>query len=240
VVLAQAGQHEAAAKAFQDFAARYPSGAQAIDALSRAGAELVAAGHDKRALEPLDKAIALYKREKTAAGPAAHARYLTGEILFHEFEHVQLASDARKLKRTLDEKSALLEKAKAAYVDTVTFGDPEWATAALYRIGDAYERFAKALRGAPVPGGLNAEEQQVYRDELEKVVVVVEEKAVDAYKNGYTKALELKVYNDFTQKLRQALGRLDDQEFPAEPEARARPAAAEGRVDVPFVGSAVR
>jgi len=240
VVLAQAGQHEAAAKAFQDFAARYPSGAQAIDALSRAGAELVAAGHDKRALEPLDKAIALYKREKTAAGPAAHARYLTGEILFREFEHVQLATDARKLKRTLDEKSALLEKAKTAYVDTVTFGDPEWATAALYRIGDAYERFAKALRGAPVPGGLNAEEQQVYRDELEKVVVVVEEKAIDAYKSGYSKALELRVYNDFTQKLRQALGRLDDQEFPAEPEARARPAPAEGRVDVPFVGSAVR
>jgi TolA-binding protein len=242
VVLAQSGQHEAAAKAFQEFATKYPSGAQAIDALSRAGAELMAAGHDKRAGEPLEKAIAFYKREKiaAAAGAAAHARYLQGEVLFHEFEHVQLASDPRKLKRTLDEKSALLEKARAAYVDTVTFADPEWATAALYRIGDAYERFAKALRGAPVPGGLNAEEQQVYRDELEKVVVVVEEKAVDAYKSGYSKALELRVYNDFTQKLRGALGRLDDQEFPAEPEARARPAAAERHVEVPFIGSASR
>ncbi len=73
------------------------------------------------------------------------------------------------------------------------------------------------------------------------MVVVVEEKAIDvAYKNGYQKALQLGVYNDFTHKLRQALGRLDDQEFPPEAEARARPAAAAPRIELPFVGSAER
>jgi len=110
----------------------------------------------------------------------------------------------------------------------------------LYRIGDAYERFSKALRDAPVPKELNAEEQQVYRDELEKVVVVVEEKAIDAYKGGYQKALQLGVYNEFTQKLRAALGRMSDQEFPAENEARARPAAAEPRANLPFVSAVQR
>jgi hypothetical protein len=153
---------------------------------------------------------------------------------------VQLAADPKRLKRTLEEKSNWMDKARATYVDVVTFNDPEWATAALYRIGDAYERFAKALRDTPTPGGLSAEEQQVYRDELEKYVVVVEEKALDAYKGGYQKALVLGVYNEFTQKLRQALGRLDDQEFPPEAESRGRPAAAEPRLDVPFVGSVER
>ena len=123
------------------------------------------------------------------------ARYLEGEVIFRDFERLKLASDPKKLKRTLDEKSKLLDQAKQIYVDVVTFGDREWATAALYRIGDAYERFSKALRDAPVPKELNAEEQQVYRDELEKVVVVVEEKAIDAYKGGYQKALQLGVYN---------------------------------------------
>ena len=146
----------------------------------------------QRAGRAAQKAVALYRKGTTSApaGPAAHARYLEGEVVFRDFERVKLASDSKRLKRTLDEKSALMEKAKAAYVDVVTFGDPEWATAALYRIGDAYERFAKALRGAPVPTSLSAEEQQVYRDELEKVVVVVEEKAIDAYKGGYQKALQ--------------------------------------------------
>jgi TolA-binding protein len=244
VIQADSGQRDQAARSFIDFAQRYPGGPKAIEALSRAGAELIKAGQHKRAEEPLGKAVALYRKsspsERGPAGPAAHARYLQGEIIFHDFERLQLASDARRLKKTLDEKSALLEKAKAVFVDTVTFGDPEWATAALYRIGEGYERFAKALRGAPVPPGLNAEEQQVYREELEKVVIVVEEKAIDAYKSGYKKALELGVYNDFTQKLRQALGRLDDQEFPAEVEARARTAPAEPRAELPFVGTVTR
>ncbi len=240
--LRRAGQHEAAARAFGDYALKYPGTPQTIEAFSRQGAELIAAGQDKRAAGPLKEAVALYRRgaDKSAAPAAAHARYLEGEILFRDFERLKLASDPKKLKRTLDEKSKLLEKAKQAYIDVVTFNDPEWATAALYRIGDAYERFAKALRDAPVPKELNADEQQVYRDELEKVVVVVEDKAIDAYKGGYQKALQLGVYNEFTQKLRAALGRMSDQEFPAENEARARPAPAEPRMNLPFVSAVQR
>jgi len=244
VVLELSGQRDAAAKSFAEFATRYPGGAKAIDALSRAGAALIGAGQYKRAEEPLAKAVALYRKlpanDRGPAGPAAHARYLQAEGIFHDFERAQLASDAKRLKRTLEEKSALLEKAKAAFVDTVTFGDPEWATASLLRIGEGYENFSKALRGAPVPPGLSSEEQQVYREELEKVVIVVEEKAIDSYKSGYKKALDLNVFNEFTQKLRQALGRLSDQEFPPEAESRARTVAAEPRVDLPFVGSVQR
>jgi TolA-binding protein len=243
VVLAESRQHEQAAKAFADFARDNKGAAQTIDALTREGEALIAAGQHKRAHEPLERAVSMWKKgsgDKGQPGPAAHARYLLGELIFHDFERLQLASDARKLKRTLDEKTALLEKAKAAYIDAVSFGDPEWATASLFRIGDAYERFAKALRNAPVPAGLSQEEQTVYKEELEKVVIVVEEKAIDAYKSGYKKALELGVYNEFTQRLRQALGRLSDQEFPPEVESRARPQAAESSADVPFAASVVR
>jgi TolA-binding protein len=240
VVLDASGQKEAAARAFLEVA----RGARAVEALCRAGAALVEAGQDKRAGELLERAVALHRRTSTGAPAtapfAARARYLQGEILFHEFERLQLASDPRRLKKTLDEKSSLLERAKAIFVDVVTLKDPEWATAALYRIGDAYEHFAHALREAPTPAGLSADEQQVYRDELEKVVVVVEEKAIDAYQTGYKKALDLGVYNEFTQKLRAALGRLDDQQFPAENEARARPALAEPPAALPFVGAAAR
>jgi TolA-binding protein len=244
VVLGESGQHEAAARAFADFTKQYSSGADAIEALEREGEEMIKAGQDKRAEEPLRRAIASYRKNGpkggTAANAAAHARYLEGEAIFRDFERVQLAKDARHLKKTLDEKSALLEKAKAAFVDVVTFNDPEWATAALYRIGEGYERFSKALRDAPTPPGLDEQSAQVYREELEKVVVVVEEKAIDAYRGGYKKAFDLGVYNEFTQKLRQALGRLSDQEFPPENEARARPSAADRGAAPAFVGSVDR
>jgi TolA-binding protein len=242
VVYADAGQHEAAARAFGDYALKYPNSAQTIDAFSRQGAEYMAAGQEKKAAGPLKEAVALFRRmnDRSAAGAAAHARYLEGEMIFRDFERVKLASDPKRLKRTLDEKSQLLDKAKQVYVDVVTFNDPEWATAALFRIGEGYERFSHALRDAPVPKELNADEQQVYRDELEKVVVVVEEKAIDSYKSGYQKALQLGVYNEFTHKLRSALGRMSDQEFPPEAEARSRPSAAEPRLTLPFVSSVQR
>ena len=106
----------------------------------------------------------------------------------------------------LEEKAKLLEQSKAIYLDVVTYQSPEWATAGLLRIGQGYEAYAKAMRNAPVPKDLNAEEKQVYRDELEKVVVVIEDKAIDAYKSGYAKALQIGVYNKHTQTIRQALG----------------------------------
>src|SRR5262249_46783562 len=149
---------------------------------------------------------------------AAQARYLEGEIVFREYERVRIAGKPRQLKRALDDKTKLLEQAKAVYLDAVGFGAPGWATASLYRIGQGYEGFAKAMRSAPVPKDLSAEEQQVYRDELEKYVVIIEEKALEAFKSGYAKALQLGIYNKYTQALRVALSRLSEQEFPPERE----------------------
>ena len=90
----------------------------------------------------------------------------------------------------------------------------------LLRIGQGYEAYAKAMRNAPVPKDLNADEKQMYRDELEKVVVVIEDKALDAYKSGYAKALTIGVYNKHTQAIRQALSRLAENEYPKEAEQR--------------------
>src|SRR5262249_13353144 len=129
----------------------------------------------------------------------------------------------------LDQKAKLLEQAKAVYLDAVALGVAEWATASLYRIGQGYEAFAKSMRSAPVPADLNEEEKQVYRDELEKFVVIIEEKALDAYKSGYAKALQLGVYNKYTQAIRMALPRLSDSEYPAENEVRIGPRLGEAR-----------
>ena len=244
VVLSDSGQDEAAARAFAEFAKQYPTGADSIEALERQGGALVKLGQDRRAEDPLRRCILAYRKSGLKGGvagnAAAHARYLEGDAIFRDFERVKLATDPKRLKKTLDEKSALLEKSKAAFIDVVTFNDPEWATAALYRIGEGYERFSKALRDAPTPPGLDENSAQVYREELEKVVVVVEEKAIDAYRGGYQKAVSLGVYNDFTQKLRAALGRLSDQEFPAENEARARPSIADRGAPLGFQGSVDR
>jgi hypothetical protein len=109
----------------------------------------------------------------------------------------------------------------------LTFRSPEWGTAALLRVGQGYEAFAKAMRNAQVPRELSADEKQIYREELEKSVIVIEDKALDAYRSGYAKAIELGVYNRHTRALRKALGELASGDFPKEAELRPRLRAGE-------------
>jgi cellulose synthase operon protein C len=131
------------------------------------------------------------------------------------------------LRKRLEQKSELLRKAAEVYGDVVDFRVSEWLTAALYKIGQSYELFAESLRDAPMPDNLSEAETQAYRDELAKFIVPIEERALEAYEGGYHKALELRVFNTWTQKQREALTRLNDVEYPPLREAGAELAEAQ-------------
>jgi TolA-binding protein len=232
-----------AAASFADFAKTYPGDGKTVEALAREADAYLSGGNDAKAKETSAKALALYgggghgghgkgggggggaARAGAAVGEeasyyAAQARYIQGELVFHDYERLKIAGKPKQLAKVLEEKAKLLEQAKGIYLDVLTYQSPEWATAGLLRIGQGYEAYAKAMRNAPVPKDLNEEEKQVYRDELEKVVVVIEDKAIDAYKSGYAKALQIGVYNKHTQTIRQALSRLAENEYPKENEIR--------------------
>jgi len=229
-----------AAQTFDEYARTHPGDTRNVEALTRAGDAQLKAGNEGRAKETLARALTAAggHGRKLGAGAgagaggaggagtetrfwAAEARYLQGELVFREYEKLRIAGKPKQLARVLDEKAKLLEQAKQIYLDVVTYQSPEWATAALLRIGQGYEAFAKAMRQAPVPKDLSTDEKQIYRDELEKLTVVIEDKAIDAYKSGYGKALEIGVYNQHTQDIRHALTRLDEANYPKELEVRA-------------------
>ncbi len=227
-----------AAAAFADFHKAYPTDTRAVEALVREAEAELKLGNDGRAREALQRALALHrslrKPEDTAAA-AAEARYLQGELAFRDYDRIKIAGRPKQLQRALEDKAKFLDDARKVYLDVLTFRVPEWATAALLRIGQGYSVFAKALRNAKVPRELSAEEQQIYRDELEKNVVIIEEKALDAYKSGYAKALDIGVYNKHTRSLRQALAELEQGEFPKEAEARLGPQLGEGKAGLDVI-----
>ena len=219
-----------AAAAFAAFNKTYAGDARTVEALAREADAQLQAGNDAAAKETAAKALAAYKAEgkhgrressgEEASYYAAQARYIQGELVFRDYERLKIAGKPKQLAKVLEEKAKRLEEAKAIYLDVVTYKSPEWATASLLRIGQGYEAYAKAMRNAPVPRDLKEDEKQMYRDELEKVIVVIEDKALDAYRSGYTKALAIGVYNHHTQAIRQALSRLAENEFPKENEVR--------------------
>src|SRR5262249_51620653 len=151
------------------FTRSYGDDPRVVEAWVREGEAELKLGATAKAKEALAKALAAHRshrRDETALY-AAQARYLQGEVLYHDYEAIKIAGKPRQLARALEEKAKLLDEARKVYLDVVSFRVPEWATAALYRIGQAYASYAKAIRGAKVPRDLSKEEQQVYRDELE-------------------------------------------------------------------------
>jgi TolA-binding protein len=176
-------------------------------------------GDSKEADRALAAAVSLGKhRGKDLSGEgkyaAAHARYMEGEQILARFEAIQIAGDVKELSLRLKQKAALLRDAAQVFLDTVSLGVADWSTAALYQIGHTYESFARTLREAPAPAGLSDADKEAYTSQIDAFVVPVEEKSLDAYENGWKKALELGIYNQWTAKMREALGRLNAELYP--------------------------
>ena len=175
---------------------------------------------EKGADASLKSAVLIGKQRKSSLGAdgkyaAAHARYMEGERVLDKFDKVQITGSVKELTARLKQKTALLKDAATVFLDVVSLGVAEWTTAALYQVGHTYELFAKALRDAPAPTGLSQADQDAYTAQIEEFVVPIEEKSLDAYENGWKKAVDLGIYNQWTAKMRESLGRLNAELYPA-------------------------
>jgi len=180
----------------------------------------VKTGDERGAAVSLDEAVTLGKRRSHELGAegkyaAAHARYMEGERILSRFEAIAIQGDVKQLKARLKQKTELLKDAAKVFLDCVSMGVAEWTTAALYQIGHMYEAFARALRDSPPPSEVKTEDQKAeYQSQIEEFAVPMEERSLDAYENGWKKAIDLGIYNQWTAKMRDALGRLNSELYP--------------------------
>jgi tetratricopeptide (TPR) repeat protein len=177
-------------------------------------------GDTRGAEQSLTSATKLGKQLKRSLGPdgkyaAAQARYMQGERVLAAFDRIKIEGDVKQLGKRLKQKADLLKKAASVFLDVVSFGVAEWTTAALYQVGHTFENFGKALREAPPPPEAKTEqEKEDAQGQVEAFAVQFEERALDAYDNGWKKAMDLGIYNQWTAKMRTALGRLNAEIYP--------------------------
>ncbi len=200
---------------------RYSRSARSVDAQVEALVRLatVRKGDERGSAQALERAVQVYTQRKNQLGPrgkyfAAKARYMQGEAILVRYEAVKIEGDVKQLKERLKKKSELLKKAAEAFLATAEMGVAEWTTAALYQIGFTYESFSKALLNSPPPAGLSAEEKELYTQSIEEFIVPIEERGLEAYESGWKKAIELGIFNEWTAKMRAALGRLNSELYP--------------------------
>lgn len=228
-VRASAGEHRQAVKALKAFVRAHGRSERTAEAYKLLGQSLLAQGQDRDA----DRAFAASVDAARGGSPeqrlhGAQARYLQGEIIYRSFEASKLDQRPARLGASLERKAKLLAEAKNVYVDVLTLQTAEWSTAALFRIGESYETFARSLREYPMPKGLSEDEEMAYMEQLDTYALAFEEEAIGAYRSGYDKARELGIYNAYTKKIREALGRLSPREYPPIVEAGAELRMAEG------------
>ncbi|MES1175102.1 MAG: tetratricopeptide repeat protein [Myxococcales bacterium] len=188
-----------------------------IEALVRLAA--VKADDERGASAALDHAIKIYTARKNLLNDrgkyyAAKARYMQGEAVLAKYEAVKIEGDVKQLKQRLKQKSELLKKAAETFLSTAEMGVAEWTTAALYQIGFTYESFSKALIESPPPDKLSDQEKELYKQSIDEFVVPIEERSLEAYESGWQKAIELGIFNSWTAKMRDALGRLNSELYP--------------------------
>lgn len=204
-------------KLYADYARTAPNPNRRIEAWVRLA--LVRRESPKGKAQALDQAVKLHKSYQQKLDDkgryfAAHARYLSGERWLEEFDRVTIEGDVRQLKERLRKKSQLLKKAADEFLEASKMGVAEWTTASLYQIGRTYESFAQALLTAAPPSELNDSDAELYRQSIEEFVIPIEERSIEAYESGWLKAVELGIFNEWTAKMRQALGRLSSEMYP--------------------------
>jgi tetratricopeptide (TPR) repeat protein len=195
------------------------SNSSRLESLVRLATVRLKIGDDRGAEAALASAMGLYRTYKKSLEDqgkyfAAKAHYMQGERILADFEKIKIEGDVDLLKTRLKKKSELLKKAADTFLETAEMGVAEWTTAALYQIGVTYESFSKALLSSPPPSGLSAEQKDLYAQQIDEFVVPIEEKSLEAYESGWQKAIELGIFNQWTAKMREALGRLNTELYP--------------------------
>lgn len=125
--------------------------------------------------DPTDKRLALPL--------AAEAYFLTAELALETYRKLPLGPSAsangmRTLRTQLTAKSNALKAATTAYDKVALLKEPRWAVLAMIRVGLLYSEFSEAIFELPIPGGLSADQQDIYRASLEQVAAPFAHRAV--------------------------------------------------------------
>jgi len=202
--------YERQASAGEVFFARYRR-ARALDALGRtadANRLLEVCAKDFPGLAEADRGKVDYR------DAYAFARFRLLEPQWKAYVAIKF-DNPRRLQAALKQKVEATPKVEAAYTQIVEIGSGDWAVAALARIGQMYQDFARNLLDSPDPPELadDFELLDLYRAELENRAFPLEDKAIEAFELALEKSYELMIYNEFTLAAQDALNRFKPGEY---------------------------
>lgn len=159
------------------------SGDERLEAMVRRGVGVFEQG-DLDRTEALMREAIVYYRQGSGAEPiqtdyfVAEAQYMLGEVLRTRMEAVRFTPSESEMRIELEQKSRFLLDAQAAYILAIRITNPHWAAASGYRIGTLFSTLYDHIMAAPVPPELDAEQREIYFQELRRQIQPLVDKAV--------------------------------------------------------------
>jgi tetratricopeptide (TPR) repeat protein len=224
-VVAKTGNAKATISAFESYLRNHGSdpaeAARSLEARLRIGHAWNGSGNRQRAEKYYADVVGTFAARgmepaTDPAGLAAEAQFQLAEFVMGDYLRVRLKSTGKKLE---SETKDLLEKmvaAAKAYTDVVRYRRADWALAAVFRTGYAFEQTAIKLREAPVPSQLKqySEAWFAYKDIVDKAAQQFEDKAIDFYAQTLTRAQEYGIANEWTRAATERLNVYRPEEYP--------------------------
>lgn len=167
----------------------------------------------------------LEKAAQEASGArlaGAHAAFELLEPEYAEYNKLKITLNKKSLeaKTTRAEELACVStdeakcKKEGKYLAILSYGNGDYAIAALTRMGQVYRGVANAIRNAPLPSNLDEDQIDIYKAELDNYALGPEEKALEAFENALSKAYELNLYNRWTLLAQDNLKELNPNKYP--------------------------
>jgi TolA-binding protein len=138
----------------------------------------------------------------------AFSQYHIGQIFHLRFRKAALRLPEMQLDKDLEEKAHLLLTAQRAYIETIKFGNPGWASAAGFQVGSLYEELYDSFMNVPIPPELNAEARLIYQEELHKKIRILLEKSLRWQRENLLMIERLGVKTDWAEKSKLAYAKL--------------------------------
>ena len=130
---------------------------------------------------------------------AAKAHFMLGERIFAEFEAIEFRGNEEAVQAAFMQSQEAGTRAQSAYAMVIPIGSPGWSVAALTRTGRLYHVFFEKVIDSPIPEGMSAIEEEVYREEIEIRAAEYKGIAMDMYAAAIETARSAGYFSSFAE-----------------------------------------
>ncbi|MCA9732250.1 MAG: tetratricopeptide repeat protein [Deferribacteres bacterium] len=208
------GDNEKAAELYDSYAATYKDDpGKRVEAMCKSGEASFKREDFKRAKEIFESVIRMYNKaanegEMLDEYYVAQAHFMLGEMYFNHYLKIRLVEP---LQKNISRKDAALQAVVKAYNDAATYQVADWKTAALHKLGEAFEEYAHFWWSSERPEGLDATQMASYEATLKgNKVEPYQLKAVEFYRSNIKLGEENNIQNDWIMRSRTRLVTLEN------------------------------